>query len=101
MVEIGAGSKVESGMEVRNADSGMGIVDSRMGIADSGIGITDSGMEIADSGMEIAENAKSRPVIIWDLSAPENTVNTPFQVQVPRVGYNGTQKHHTLDDRQA
>ena len=49
MVEIGAGSKAESGMEVWNADS----------------------------GMRIAENAKSGPVIIWDLSAPENTVNTP------------------------
>ena len=26
--------------------------------------------------MGIAENAKSGPVIIWDLSAPENTVDT-------------------------
>ena len=26
--------------------------------------------------MRIAENAKSGPVIIWDLSAPENTVDT-------------------------
>ena len=26
--------------------------------------------------MGIVENAKSGPVIIWDLSAPENTVDT-------------------------
>ena len=64
MVEIGAGSKAESGMEVRNADS-------RYRNADSG-------MRVTDSGMRIAENAKSGPVIIWDLSAPENTVDTPY-----------------------
>ena len=64
MVEIGAGSKAESGMEVRNADSGMRVAD--------------TGMRVADSGMQIAENAKSGPVIIWDLSAPENTVDTAF-----------------------
>ena len=62
MVEIGAGSKAESGMEVQNADSGMRVAD--------------TGMRVADSGMQIAENAKSGPVIIWDLSAPENTVDT-------------------------
>ena len=70
MVEIGAGSKAESGMEVRNADSGMRV-------ADTGMRVADSGMRVADSGMQIAENAKSGPVIIWDLSAPENTVDTP------------------------
>ena len=69
MVEIGAGSKAESGMEVRNAGGGW-----RM--ADSGMRNADSGMRIADTGMGIAENAKSGPVIIWDLSAPENTVDT-------------------------
>ena len=73
MVEIGAGSKAKSGMEVR-------IADSRWQIADSGMGI-------ADSGMGIAENAKSRPVIIWDLSAPENTVNTPSVVKIARRYY--------------
>ena len=41
-----------------------------------GMRVADSGMRVADSGMEIAENAKSGPVIIWDLSAPENTVDT-------------------------
>ena len=47
-----------------------------MRIADSGMRVADSGMRVADSGMGIAENAKSGPVIIWDLSAPENTVDT-------------------------
>ena len=69
MVEIGAGSKAESGMEVRNADSGMRV-------ADTGMRVADSGMRVADSGMGITENAKSGPVIIWDLSTPENTVDT-------------------------
>ena len=48
-----------------------------MRIADTGMRVADSGMRVADSGMRIAENAKSGPVIIWDLSAPENTVDTP------------------------
>ena len=87
MVEIGAGSKAKSGMEVQIADGRWQIADSGMGIADSGMGIADSGMGIADSGMEIAENAKSRPVIIWDLSAPENTVNTPSVVKIARRYY--------------
>ena len=77
MVEIGAGSKAESGMEVRNADSGMRVADTGMRVADTGMRVADSGMRVADSGMQIAENAKSGPVIIWDLSAPENTVDTP------------------------
>ena len=47
-----------------------------MQIADTGMRVADSGMRVADSGMRIAENAKSGPVIIWDLSAPENTVDT-------------------------
>ena len=47
-----------------------------MRVADSGMRVADSGMRVADSGMRIAENAKSGPVIIWDLSAPENTVDT-------------------------
>ena len=47
-----------------------------MRIADTGMRVADSGMRVADSGMRIAENAKSGPVIIWDLSAPENTVDT-------------------------
>ena len=47
-----------------------------MRIADTGMRIADSRMWVADSGMWIAENAKSGPVIIWDLSTPENTVDT-------------------------
>ena len=43
-----------------------------------GMRIADTRMRVADSGMGIAENAKSRPVIIWDLSTPENTVDTTF-----------------------
>ena len=53
-----------------------------MRIADTGMRVADSGMGIADSRMEIAENAKSGPVIIWDLSAPENTVDTMFSTSI-------------------
>ena len=55
---------------------GMWIADTGMRVADSGMRVADSGMRVADSGMGIAENAKSGPVIIWDLSTPENTVDT-------------------------
>ena len=78
MVEIGAGSKAESGMEVRNADS-------RYRNADGGWRIAECGWRIADSGMGIVENAKSGPVIIWDLSAPENTVDTALQISRPKA----------------
>ena len=47
-----------------------------MRIADTGMRIADTGMRVADTRMRVAENAKSGPVIIWDLSAPENTVDT-------------------------
>ena len=53
-----------------------------MRIADTGMRVTDSGMRVTDSGMRITENAKSGPVIIWDLSAPENTVDTSDSVSV-------------------
>ena len=57
-------------------DSGLWIADCRWRIADCGLWIADSGLWIVDSRMGIAENAKSGPVIIWDLSTPENTVDT-------------------------
>ena len=47
-----------------------------------GMRIADTGMRVADSGMGIAENVKSGPVIIWDLSTPENTVDTSVASQV-------------------
>ena len=47
-----------------------------MRIADTGMQVADSRMRVADSGMQVTENAKSGPVIIWDLSAPENIVDT-------------------------
>ena len=51
-----------------------------------GMQIADTGMRVADSGKRVAENAKSGPVIIWDLSAPENTVDTAI---IPDVSGSG------------
>ena len=64
-----------------------------MGIADSGMGITDSGMGITD-------NAKSGPVIIWDLSAPENTVDTPETPDFPMFSISGKLRNSDVSDFQ-